>query len=279
MQNLMKPFLLSFICCLLTLHLQATDSLRIQYTGNMGVLISGRSTAISVDGLHKRYKPAYQHPPEDLVRQIISNKEHPPIRILLNTHIHQDHFDAGLVRTFLKQNPKAILIGPPQTGEEIASVNGVEQLSNRVRVVPLQNNKLTTFNSGDVQVDGFFLQHVNPARHSAIKNIGYLITIDDKIVLHAGDTDWNGEVFKALALHERQIDVAILPNWMVMTADGAEIVKTHLQPKQIIVAHISPFSKQEVKEEVQKYFPDAILFTEIGEEVMLSKEQTRDSSE
>ncbi len=268
-----KHLLLIFL--LISCALTATDSLRIQYIGNMGVLIAGQSDAVLIDGLHKPYKPAYLHPPEKLVQEMIANKAHPPIGILLNTHIHQDHFDAGLVHQFLRENPNAQLIGPPQTAEGIASLGGVERLGAKIKVVPIKDNKITTFNCGEVQVDGFYLRHANPARHGAIKNIGYLITMDGLKILHAGDTDWNGEVFKSLALNKRDIDVAILPNWMVMTKEGAAIVSTHLKPRQIIVTHISPFSEAEVKEAVAQYFPQAILFTEIGMEVILESNKIK----
>ena len=99
------------LVALFVAHSILTNAQTITYVGNMGVLISGDSTSILIDGLHKEYKPAYQYPPKSLVDELIGTEKayQPPIRYILNTHIHKDHFDAELIVEFMQHNAKTVL--------------------------------------------------------------------------------------------------------------------------------------------------------------------------
>ena len=250
--------------CLLTLANGAFGQ-QITYVGNMGVLIENETLGILIDGLHKKYKAAYQYPPERLVTTLIG-KEHPyqpPIQLLLNTHIHKDHFDAELVLEFLKENPEAKLLGPAQTAEALVDLGTAQHLDTSVYEVKTIDYTIQEYTLHDVQIKAFFIDHANPARHSATKNVGFLIKLDGKNILHLGDAAMDASIFSQLNLKTEAIDLAIIPDWLAMSRSGANIIKTYIAAKQLLITHISPLNANQSRQAVQQFFPDAIFFTEL----------------
>lgn len=250
--------------CLLTLASQALCQ-QISYVGNMGVLIECETIGILIDGLHKKYKAAYQYPPETLVAELIGKDEpyQPPIHLLLNTHIHKDHFDAELVLEFLKENAKAKLLGPAQTANAVLALYTSHELKQRIHEVKTTDYTIQNFSLHGIQVKAFFVDHANPARHSATKNVGFLIELDGKQILHLGDAAMDASIFSQLNLQAEEIDLAIIPDWLAMSKSGANIIKTYIAAKQLLITHISPLNAAESQQAVRALFPKAIFFTDL----------------
>ncbi len=239
------------------------ERLRITYVGNMGVLISGSEHSLLIDGLHKEYQPAYQFPPTELVDKMTENKEiKPPISLVLNTHIHQDHFDNQLVADFLKANKKAHFIGPIQAVMEIKEYGSFDH---HLSGIPTDKHGRQKAENPYLDISAFFLNHANPRMHSETKNVGYLIKIDGKTIVHFGDAFWIEEVFEQLDLEEENIDVAILPAWMIASTENRKLIDQYLKPKKIIATHISP-SYPQTLDALKEFYPEAVSFTEVLQE-------------
>ena len=264
----MRSFFLLFLACCYTslLFAQSGDSLRIQYIGNMGVLISNQQQSVLIDGLHSFYKPEYLPPPEKLVEELITNQsdKHPPVQLLLNTHIHGDHFDPVLVHRFLRHNPASAFMGSTQAQEQILKQG--KTVEKQIHSVSMKSYERHTFRHQGIDVIGFYINHGYAARHHAIENIGFLLEIAGKHILHVGDTEWYEEVFAEHQLQEEQIDIAILPYWMLMTGEAKKLVDKWINPAQIIGTHIPPQAYEANCEKIHKSFPQAILFTELGQQ-------------
>lgn len=267
----MKYILLLFLIPILGQSIQAQQDIQLTYIGNMGVLINDQKQSILIDGLHKKYQAYYQYPSNELVKKIIANKDFPEITVLLQTHIHKDHFDPELVSQFLKNNTNAILIGPPQSKEAILKTNSIKNSNQRLKTIDYKQQTKHILKHKSIQVTGFYLNHAGAARHSQTENIGYLININGKKILHVGDTGWNEDLFEALDLEKEGIDVAILPNWLAMYEEGIEVINKYIQPQQIVATHISPFEKETVTKGIKKHFPNAVMFTEIGQEIQITQ--------
>lgn len=239
------------------------SSIQITYVGNMGVLISGSEHSILIDGLHKEYKPAYQFPPPELVDKMTRNEQiKPPISLIMNTHIHQDHFDNQLVADFLQANPSSFFIGPEQAVQEVSKLSSIEQ---QMSGIPTQKHGRQKAVNPYLDISAFFLNHANPRMHSEIKNVGYLIKMDGKNIVHFGDAFWIEEVFEQLDLEEENIDLAILPAWMIASAENRKLINQYLKPKKIIATHLSP-SYPQALDALKEYYPEAVSFTEILQE-------------
>lgn len=253
--SLVWIFLLSIVFA----HAHA-DSLIVRYVGNMGVLISGSQHSILIDGLHRFYQPAYLHPSETWIEDLMANdgSTFPSIRLLLNTHTHRDHFDAKLVHRLLMKHPSAQFMGSTQAARMIA--NQGSGFDNRLHAVAMSSYQKKYLNLKDIQLEGFYMNHVNPSRHHAVENIGFLIQLEDRTILHVGDTEWSEDMLKELALFDEAIDVAILPCWMLMGKDAPDLVEKWIRPRHLIATHIPPQNNEAICSEIRQSFPDAMLF-------------------
>ena len=219
----------------------------------MGVLISDEQQSILVDGLHDFYGNAYEYPTKDVVNMLIANDEENFLEIVgnLNTHQHGDHFHETLTSQFLKNNPEVMFIGSDQT---------CSQIEHQAKGC-LGKEDRSTFSIGDVEVEGFYMDHANPARLSAIQNIGFLIKINDRTILHVGDSYFNQDLFERLNLSSQKIDLVILPSWMA----SSDKVRDWINPKNILVTHVDPKRKNEIVTSVNRIYPNANFCTFMGE--------------
>ena len=95
----------------------------------------------------------------------------------------------------------------------------------------------------------------------SIQNLGHIIELGGKKFLHVGDAELSDAVFGRYKLNEAGIDVAILPYWYLLTADGRAAVKKLINPKQIIAVHIQPLEAEQVIERLKKVDPGIIPYT------------------
>jgi L-ascorbate metabolism protein UlaG (beta-lactamase superfamily) len=239
----------------------------IRYIANEGVLIRAGDKQILLDGLHREYKPAYAFPPAELLKSLeTAQKPYDKINLLLVSHIHLDHFHAQSIGLHLKNNPNAIFASSEQAVEEIAkSFAEYEKIKSQIKPVAHEWKKTVEFNQNGIKIRFLGLRHAN-AQHISIQNLGHLIEIGGKKLLHIGDADMTAENFSAFNLAKENIDVAFIPYWFLLSENGRKLVKEQFNPKQIIAVHISPDEAQEVSDSLKKDNPNIITFTKILEE-------------
>jgi L-ascorbate metabolism protein UlaG (beta-lactamase superfamily) len=98
-------------------------------------------------------------------------------------------------------------------------------------------------------------------RHRTIQNLGHLVTLGGKKLLHVGDADTAADIFAAFKLQEQGIDVAFLPGWFLTSDSGAAIVRNHIKPKHIVAVHLSASDRGRAAAEIATRFPEAVAFT------------------
>jgi len=240
----------------------------IRYIANEGVLIRAAGRQILIDGLHREYKPAYAHPPADLLKALeTAQKPYDKINLLLVSHVHLDHFHAESVALHLKNNPRAVLASSAQITDEIAkNFADHEKIKSQIRPVAHEWKKPFEFDHDGIKVRFLGLRHAN-AQHASIQNFGHLIEIGGKKLLHIGDADMTAENFAAFNLAKEKIDVAFIPYWFLLSENGRKLVKEQFNPKQIIAVHISPNDAPEISEQLVKENPGVVAFTKILEEI------------
>lgn len=104
-------------------------------------------------------------------------------------------------------------------------------------------------------------------RHATIQNLGHMIKLGGKKLLHVGDADTAVENFEKFNLDEEGIDIAFIPFWFLLGNEGQTIVREHIKPKQIIAVHIPPSESAGVSAQIEKEFPGAIAFTTLLERI------------
>ena len=219
--------------------------LEIAYLGNMGVLLSSGDKVVLIDALHSKYKPEYAHPTENTIAQVMNGSYNGFGRpkVALVTHKHRDHFDSFYYGQFMDQNKDVQILGPKQVIDAIHTKSQETDLVHQKALKAVAaDSKMHTYLHNGVHIRAFLCPHINKARHAAIQNIGYLVDMGKHRILHVGDTSW--EFAKSeLGRHnllERELDVAILPYWMLSDQDTYNEITNVLSVKRIIATHIPP---------------------------------------
>ena len=251
----------------ITKPIAANRGVTVRYIANEGVLIAAADKQILIDGLHREYQPAYLFPPPEL--QSVLERARPPydkINILLVSHIHLDHFHPESVGLYLRHNPNAILASSNQATDEVAKgFTEYEKVRAQVKPVIHEWKKSVDVNRDGVKIKFLGLRH-SGERFRHIENLGHLIEIGGKKLLHIGDADMTTENFAMFNLAQENIDIAFIPYWFLTSEEGRKLVREQFNPKNIIAVHIPPGESDDVIGQLKKDMPEAIPFTKILEE-------------
>ncbi len=236
----------------------------ITYIANEGVLLSSGDKQVLVDGLHRNDR-SFSHyaflPPTQ--REKIETAQTPfeKIDLLLFSHRHYDHFHAEAAGLHLKHNPKTVLVSSQQVTSEVAQ-NFKEYEAIRTRVLsatpPLKER--VAMKVAGIEFEMLGLGH-GSGRNSEIQNLGHVIKLGGRKLLHVGDVEFETGIFEKFNLDEEGIDIAILPYWLLVGKEGQTIVKDHIKPKHIIAVHLETLNAEKITSQVKQFFPDAIAFT------------------
>ncbi len=238
--------------------------LEITYIANEGVLISSGDKQVLIDGLHREYERGYAFlPPAQREKIETAKVPFDQIDLILVSHMHLDHFHAESVGLHLQHNPNARLVSSQQVvGAVEKHFIGFEAIKSRVTAVtPAMKENMSV---AGVDFEILRLSH-GTGRHAQIQNLGHVIRLGGKKLLHVGDADTAIENFDKFNLDEEGIDIAFIPIWFLLYPQGQTIVREHIKPKQIIAVHISPSEGASASGQIQQGFPGAIAFTTLLE--------------
>jgi L-ascorbate metabolism protein UlaG (beta-lactamase superfamily) len=245
----------------------AAKGLSIRYIANEGLLIAGGGKQVLIDGLHREYRPAYLFPPPEL--QAVLENARPPydkIDLLLVSHIHLDHFHPQAIGSYLKNNPKSIFASSGQAIDELTKgYLEHRKVGPQTRTIVHEWKKSVSLDHAGIKVRFLGLKH-GGERWKDIQNLGHVIEIGGKKLLHIGDADMTAENFSAFDLAQEKIDIALIPYWFLISAEGRALVKEQFNAKHIIAVHIPPAEASDVIAQLGKDMPEVVPFTKILEE-------------
>lgn len=157
---------------------------------------------------------------------------------ILITHAHQDHFSPADIEKLMKKD--TLIVCPKNVAKKLKDYS--------VKVVE----------PGDsVHLDGLELETVEayslgfPSHPKGSGNVGYIITIDEQRIYHAGDTDLVDEIKNI-----KNIDVALVPidggNLTMKTGEAVDLINI-IKPKIAIPMHyaLDGNSTQQFQEKVE----------------------------
>ncbi len=253
----------------------AQTPLTITYTGNEGFLIAGAGKKVLVDALYREGVSGYVVPPPRQRTQMESAQ--PPfdgIDLVLTTHYHGDHFHPEAVGTCLLSNPRAIYVSTPQAVEALQGHFGqFVDVRERVRsVLPREGNKES------VSLPGIDLRVMNlhHGRKRPVENLGFLIVLGGRKLLHMGDTEATYKDLLPLRLDEAEIDVAFVPFWLLLDPGWRKAVREGIKPRRVVAMHLpEPRARDryieslggwdKVAEIIEAEFPGAVIFRDLME--------------
>ena len=142
--------------------------------------------------------------------------------VILVTHAHHDHCSTEDIARMVK--PTTVIVTEPESAAKL------ESLCSDIRVVA-PGDSLTV---AGIPLEVVPAYNTNKDFHPKAKNwLGFIITIDNTRIYHAGDTDLIPE------MGDLTVDVALLPvsGTYVMTADEAVEAARQILPKVAIPMH------------------------------------------
>ena len=150
----------------------AAGRLRVTYVGNEGFLLESSTKRVLMDALYRDGVAGYVILPAERRQKLEAAA--PPfdrIDLILASHFHPDHFDAGAVGTHLSANPGAHFLSTPQAVKLLSETAGYSAIKSRVRAVyPGEGERLRAEHNGIV-VQVLNLHHGRP---SPTENLGFL---------------------------------------------------------------------------------------------------------
>jgi L-ascorbate metabolism protein UlaG (beta-lactamase superfamily) len=174
--------------------------------------------------------------------------------LILMTHSHPDHCDAGKLRKILRKD--TVIIAPqdcsPKAGVNVKSLRSGEE-----------------FGFGPISIRAVHAYNVRRFRSPGVPfhpkgfGVGYLITIKGKTIYHAGDTDFIPEM-KNLG----NVTLALLPCGGYYTMDVKEALEATMviKPEIVMPMHRRDAEVDRFKEEVENGSTTKVLMLEPGEE-------------
>ncbi len=251
---------LILLSVLLTTSISAQD-VKITYLANEGVLIESDDKKVMVDALFDDHYKAYMSPSPELVARM-NNKQNPfeQVDLVLTTHIHRDHYEAKITGDFLSAHEESKFISSAQVRDDLEE-KYISYADIKPRVIAHNRDTYTTREViNGITVHSFFINHSGGFRAANIENMGFIVELGGKKILHLGDSDMDVERFRAVNLSQYNVDVALIPYWYMVDEKGQEIIRNHIKPGNLIGVHYPKVGSPTALEEINSSFPKAIVF-------------------
>lgn len=238
----------------------ATDTVRVRYLANEGVLLSTGSTAVVIDGLFGEGLPEYPVVPA-AARDSLERALGPygSIRAVLATHPHDDHFDPVAVGRHLAANPRAVFVGHPAAAEALAEeVDGFEAIAGRVLAPALEYGEEVEIDANGVSVRVLAVPHDGgPDR---IGHRAYVVELGGRRYVHTGDGPSGPGDLTPFDLPAAAIDTAFVPFWILYDEAGRRIVAEEIAPDRVVAIHLSREDAARRARRVREAMPSAEVF-------------------
>jgi L-ascorbate metabolism protein UlaG (beta-lactamase superfamily) len=178
--------------------------------------------------------------------------------LILVTHSHSDHCDPSVIEEVRTKD--TVIIAPEDC---------VSKIGGGVRT--LKPGEETTVKGIRVRaVDAYNVKRFrSPGKpfHPKKFGIGYLITVENKTIYHAGDTDFIPEMRRL-----GHVDVALLPSGDTYTMDNTEAAEAAIaiNPRAAIPMHRWSTNPEEFKRKVEANSKVKTVLLREGEEYQLA---------
>ena len=229
---------------------------KVTFVGNAGFLIETGGKKILVDGFFKGLPGEYLLPQP--VQDALTGARPPfnDIDLILVTHSHGDHFDAGMVRQHMKNNPRARLASTAQVTAQLA------EFGDRILTMAASAGKPIQADIGGIAVKAIYMSHGRvPEGEVETVNNAYLVTAADTTFFHTGDIDLSLLDTSRPLSPGKRIDLAFLAHFFL---DGnpmtQKFIKEWVNGRYLLPIHYHFTTPVYSRERVLKFYPEAIVF-------------------
>ncbi len=223
---------------------------------NEGFLIQENDKSILIDAFVKDEYYGYGALPESAFKQMMeAQKPFDHVVLALVSHVHLDHFQVETAVGFLQKHSDCMLMASEEVVLAIRNSASKPSVANQATVVWPEPGEMKKLEQNGIRIEAFRLQHAGD-RNNEVQNLGLIMHLGDRTVLHVGDADASAANFEPFELAGKKIDVAILPTWLL---ENRTLVDEQIGAKTYIAAHIPTKDLERVKREFAKSQPDVIV--------------------
>ncbi len=238
----------------------------IQYVANMGVMITAGDKGVLIDALFRQGEAAYDSVDEE-TRELMEQAKPPfhNVKIALASHVHKDHFDPQSVSRHMRRNPGGRFVSTAAAISRLdTGATAFDQYRDRVQTIEPEEGSSIEFKHEGISIDVLRLSH-GGALFSEIINIGFIVHIGEKSVLHVGDGVLNETTIAAIEAAAVGVDVICVPYLWLLNYNGQVLIKNKIKPKTIVALHFATGEAGLQAKGVHRIFPDAIIMSQAGQ--------------
>ena len=219
--------------------------LTVRFLANEGFLIQKGASKVLIDAFIKDAYYGYGALPDDDYSKLIEGTEpFNDIQLALTSHVHLDHFQTLPAVDFLKKQSQCEFISTEQVALKLRHAEGADNVQKQMVIVWPAEKEIRSVKSNGIRIDTFRIRHANP-RNYEIQNLGVIVYLDGKTILHVGDAESRLTNFEWLKLPDKKIDLAILPYWIF---NNRRLIEEHIAARHYIAAHIPVGQTAKIKE-------------------------------
>jgi L-ascorbate metabolism protein UlaG (beta-lactamase superfamily) len=260
-ERMRRPAARAAILVLLLTAGRAAHAPSVTYIANEGVMITAPGTKVLIDALFGDGLPEYGAA-SPATRKPLEGGLAPfdAVDLVLATHIHRDHFDPGAVLRHLAANPRARFVSTTEAVTRLREVDSVavRRLGTRlVGVDVAEGERRLVARAAGARVFALGMPHGR--RPGLPANLGFLVEVAGCRLLHIGDTTIGAEEMRPFRLADQGIDVALLPDWYLLTPDLRTAVREVVRPRHVVALHL-PVEPGEHLAALRAEFPEAHTF-------------------
>lgn len=178
--------------------------------------------------------------------------------LILVTHSHSDHCDPSKIKKVRRDD--TVIIAPEDCVSKIGGTVKTLKPEEETTVKGVKVRAVDAYNTKRFRSPG-------KPYHPKQFGVGYLITVENKTIYHAGDTDFIPEMRQL-----GPVDVALLPSGDTYTMDNAEAAEAAIaiNPKTTIPMHRWSTNPEEFRKKVEANSNINVMLLKEGEEFQVA---------
>jgi L-ascorbate metabolism protein UlaG (beta-lactamase superfamily) len=234
--------------------------LELTYLGCEGVLVRSSAGTVLIDGLFGDEAAPFGVPPAAVLEKLRDAR--PPfdgIDLILATHYHADHFDAGFVARHLRANPRARFVSTPQAVVQAGeATHGA--CADRLHALDPADGEVARFDAGAFRVEAFGLSH-GRVHYADVQHLGLVVTMEGRAVMHLGDGIIDEKALRAAGILDRAIDVGVVPFWFLTYPFGKRLIAHGFRPRALFAVHVRVHEREKIAADIASWI-DAVPLLE-----------------
>ena len=240
--------------------LSADEKVKVTYIANDGIMIEFEDKKVVIDGIiNSTFLGGWVAPSDAALADVINGV--PPfddIDVIMITHNHGDHYSTSAVQTYLSNHLNTKLI-VPDTMEPIFNA-----YADRMPDFVLDKFERVSLTVNGISIDVLEIEHFDQFGNDFHddESYAYLITMNGKKFLHAGDIDYIDSQLDVFNLLADNVDVVFIPTFGdLVSAANRDALIDNVDPENIVCLHFLTSGMATTLNQISNIYPGADTFT------------------